>query len=162
MGTQILSVIEKQKMRSKNLTRTREDGIMQTKEVADLGVFDDFSVFDFSEGVPYLSITRNGVTFNKAVTLKLGKPQYVRLLINAEKKLIAVQVCDEDGEKSVQFYKQNRKDILSVRWNGRDLLNTLRELLGDDLQRHGFRIDGTLLREEHAMLFDLNKAVPLE
>ncbi len=33
-----------------------------------------FSAFDFSEGVPYFSITQNGLTFNKAVVLKLGSP----------------------------------------------------------------------------------------
>lgn len=127
-----------------------------------LGVLDDFVVFDFNEGVPYLSITKNGVTFNKAVTLKLGTPRYVRLLINATKKNVAIQVCDENEEKAAQFYRPNAKDIFSVRWSGRDLLNTLRELLDDDLQNHGFRVDGVLLRGEHAMLFDLNKAVLLE
>ena len=30
-----------------------------------------FSAFDFSEGVPYFSVTLNGLTFNKAVVLKL-------------------------------------------------------------------------------------------
>ena len=38
-----------------------------------------FKAFDFSEGIPYFSVTKNGLTFSKAVTLKLGCPAYARL-----------------------------------------------------------------------------------
>lgn len=31
-----------------------------------------FSAFDFSEGVPYFSVTLNGLTFNRSVVLKLA------------------------------------------------------------------------------------------
>ena len=48
-----------------------------------------FAVFDFSEGIPYFSVTSNGVTFNRAVTLKLGTPAFVRLLINESTRQVA-------------------------------------------------------------------------
>ena len=57
-----------------------------------------FSAFDFSEGVPYFSVTLNGLTFNKAVVLKLGSPAYVRLLINEESR----QVCFRFAKKQLQ------------------------------------------------------------
>ena len=31
----------------------------------------NFKTFDFSEGVPYISITSNGITFNKSVIMKM-------------------------------------------------------------------------------------------
>ena len=65
----------------------------------------NFKTFDFSEGVPYISITSNGITFNKSVIMKMKYPKYVKLLINESDKQIAVQVCDEHDDKSVQFYK---------------------------------------------------------
>ena len=64
-----------------------------------------FAVFDFSEGIPYFSVTSNGVTFNRAVTLKLGTPAFVRLLINESTRQVALQVCDESTPKAVAFYK---------------------------------------------------------
>ena len=56
-----------------------------------------FTPFDFTEGVPYFSITQNGLTFNKAVTLKMGSPSYVRLLINESSRQIILQACPENA-----------------------------------------------------------------
>ena len=50
----------------------------------------NFRTFDFSEGVPYISITSNGITFNKSVIIKMKYPAHVKLLINEAEKQIAV------------------------------------------------------------------------
>ena len=97
-----------------------------------------FSAFDFSEGVPYFSITQNGLTFNKAVVLKLGSPAFVRFLINEETHQVALQVCEESAPKAVAF----------------------KRLLANNFQEHGYRIDGELV-ENGLMLFSLNAAKPL-
>ena len=73
-----------------------------------------FSAFDFSEGVPYFSITQNGLTFNKAVVLKLGSPAFVRFLINEETHQVALQVCEESAPKAVAFYRPKKNGVLSV------------------------------------------------
>lgn len=122
-----------------------------------MAFLEGFETFNFEEGVPYVSITKNGVTFNKSVIMKLGYPEFVVLLINAESKMIAVKKCLEDTPQCVSFYKSNEKNILSVRWNAKDLLNTLQDITGWDLTLDAYRIDGTLLKEEGAMLFDLSQ-----
>ena len=123
-----------------------------------MSMFDGFKSFNFDEGVPYVSITKNGVTFNKAVIMKLNYPANVVLLINAEEKVIAIQECTPDVKNSTTFYKENEKNILSVRWNARDLLNTLQDITGWDLSKDSYRVDGILVVEENAMLFDLKTA----
>ena len=115
-----------------------------------------FAVFDFSEGIPYFSVTSNGVTFNRAVTLKLGTPAFVRLLINESTRQVALQVCDESTPKAVAFYKPKTNGVLSVRWNAQDLVATFKRLMESDLQ-HGFRVNGELV-ENVLMVFDLNTA----
>ena len=112
-----------------------------------------FKVFNFNEGVPYLSITPNGVTFNKSVVMKLDYPDYVLLLIDSDGQRIALQACDQDTPNAVQFYKPNKRDVLSVRWNGRDLWN---------LRETAYRADGFLLRDERAMIFDLTTATEMK
>ena len=72
----------------------------------------NFKTFDFSEGVPYISITSNGITFNKSVIMKMKYPTYVKLLINESDKQIAVQACDGHDDKSVQFYKEKSNGVL--------------------------------------------------
>ena len=123
-----------------------------------MSMFDSFKSFNFDEGVPYVSITKNGVTFNKAVIMKLNYPTNVVLLINAEDKVIAIQKCTPDVKNSTTFYKENEKNILSVRWNARDLLNTLQDITGWDLSKDSYRVDGVLVAEENAMIFDLKTA----
>ena len=84
-----------------------------------------FTPFDFTEGVPYFSITQNGLTFNKAVTLKMGSPSYVRLLINESSRQIILQACPENAPKAVAFYRVKKNGVLSVRWNSQDLISNL-------------------------------------
>ncbi len=126
-----------------------------------MSALDGFRTFNFSEGVPYVSVTSNGMTFNKAVIMKLGYPEHVVLLVDDDGKRIAIQACDEDTPNAVAFFKPKKNNVLSVRWNGKDLLNTIGELTGWDIRREAFRIDGVLLREDRAMLFDLNSAVKM-
>lgn len=127
-----------------------------------MSVLDSFVSYNFNAGVPYLSVTSNGMTFNKSVVIKLGYPKYVVLLVDAEGKRIAVQTCDDTTPNAVAFYKDKKSKVISVRWNGRDLLNTIQELTGWDLkQSSGYRVDGVFLKDEHAMLFDLKDARPL-
>lgn len=120
--------------------------------------FSGFSTFDFEEGVPYVSVTKNGITFNKGVVLKLGRPSRVELLINSNSKQIAIRGCSEDTPHSNAFYKENNRGIVSVRWNTKDLLFTLRDLMGWNLELESYRVEGQLLKEEGAMLFDFNNA----
>lgn len=127
-----------------------------------MSLLEDFKPFNFSEGVPYVSVTNNGMTFNKSVIMKLDYPEYVVLLIDETTKRIAIQACTQETANAVSFYREKKSNILSVRWNGRDLLNTIQNLTGWNLSNGGYRIDGALLKEDRAMLFDLNTAVELK
>ena len=128
-----------------------------------MSLLDNFKPFNFNEGVPYVSITNNGMTFNKSVIMKLEYPERVRLLIDEETKRIAVQTCTQDTPNAAVFYNREKKsNTLSVRWNGRDLLNTIQEITHWDLSKYGYRVDGVLLKEDQAMLFDLTHASELK
>ena len=127
-----------------------------------MALLDSFRTFNFNEGMPYVSITANGMTFNKSVVMKLDYPAYVILLIDDETKQIAIQKCDENIQNAAPFYKPKKRNVMSVRWNGRDLLATIEEMMGWDLSKAGYRANGILLRDENAILFDLSKAIELK
>lgn len=129
-----------------------------------MSFLDDFKSFNFNEGTAYVSITKNGITFNKGTVIKLQYPEYVRLLINAEKKMIAIQICDSSTENAVTFCTKEKRNskVLSIRWNGRDLLNTVSDMMGWNLNMQAFRAEGKLLAEDNAMLFDLTGAEELQ
>ncbi len=128
-----------------------------------MSLLENFKPFNFKEGVPCVSVTNNGITFNKSVIMKLDYPEYVVLLIDDKSKRIAIQTCTQKTPNAVAFYnKDKRSNTLNVRWNGRDLLNTLKNMMGWDLSKCGYRADGMLLEDEHAMLFDLSTAIELK
>ena len=127
-----------------------------------MSMLDGFVTFDFSEGVPYASVTKNGVTFNKSVIKKLGCPAYVQLLINPATKQFAIVPCDEGAPRAQAFYNPEKKsNVLLVRWNSRDLLNTICEITGWNHKKESYRIAGSLIPEENLMLFNFNDAEPL-
>lgn len=123
---------------------------------------DNFKVFNFNEGVPYASITTNGLTFNKSVVMKLGYPQYVLFLIDEESKQIAIQKSAEGETNAVSFYKEKKSGVLSVRWNGRDLLSSIASMMGWNLEQMSFKVYGELIKDEGAILFDLKSATELK
>lgn len=71
-------------------------------------MLEGFKPFNFSEGVPYVSITNNGMTFNKSVVMKLDYPEQVVLLIDNETRRIAIQVCSSDTPNAASFYKEKK------------------------------------------------------
>ena len=121
----------------------------------------NFKTFDFNEGVPYISVTSNGITFNKSVIMKMQYPAYVRLLINDQDKQIVVQACAESDDKAVQFYKEKANGVLSVRWNAKDLIQTIARMCEWDLNQVSYRVSGVLVPEQRLMLFDLNEAITM-
>lgn len=128
-----------------------------------MAILEGFTPFNFDEGVPYVSITKNGVTFNKGVVKKLDCPKHVVLLVNTRTKQIAIQACSEGTDRAVPFFNdEKKKNALSVRWNGKDLLNTITSMTGWDLSKGGYRSEGTLIPAEKAILFDLTKSEFLE
>lgn len=127
-----------------------------------MSMFENFTTFNFNEGVPYVTVTKNGVSFNKGVIMKLNHPEYVLLLINATNKQIAIKACSSNDPNAIAFYNEEKKsNVLSVRWNAKDLLNTLKDIAGWDYTKEGYKVTGTLIPEEQAMLFDLNNAETL-
>ncbi|MEA4999868.1 MAG: hypothetical protein VB087_10820 [Candidatus Limiplasma sp.] len=126
-----------------------------------MSILDGFSVYSFSDGYPYVSLTNNGATFNKTVIVKLDYPEYVLLLFNDEEKKIAIQCCDADTPKAVRFYKKKNSGIISVRWNNKDLLNSIQNMMGWDLDKGGYKADGIHIHDQNAIIFDLSKATRL-
>lgn len=122
-------------------------------------IFEGFKPFNFEEGIPYVSVTKNGVTFNKAVIMKLDYPEYIQLLINENTKQIVVLPCTKDTLNATPFYKEKKNNVLSVRFNGRDFLSTLASMMEWNLDLEAFRIEGSLIKDRKAMLFDFKDAV---
>lgn len=120
-----------------------------------------FKPISITSGFPTLTLTKNGVGFNKAAILKMDGPHFVRVAINAEKNMLALIPCGEDDEYATSFAKDGKKTI-NVRWNSRDFANTIAEMAKWDGASRGKKVTGQYYADENALIFDLNMAVDMD
>jgi hypothetical protein len=119
-------------------------------------MLEGFRKYNMSAGTPSVSITENGIAFSKAAIIRLGKPQKVDFLINDSEKKIAIRCAENDTEGAFPFYNP-RKKIVSVRWNNKELLSEVENLMQWELKGHIYRANGEYIKNENAMIFDLTK-----
>ena len=123
-------------------------------------MFENFKPYSITIGLPNVSMTNNGMNFSKTAVVKLGNPKHVMFLISKEKKQMALKICEDTDTYAVTFAKSEK--LNSVRFNNKDLLQTIEQMMGWDFKTQGYRITGEFFEEEKALLFDLNKAKVIE
>lgn len=116
-----------------------------------------FVPFDFSIGVPYISVTENGVTFNRSVTILLGHPEFIRVSFNEEERLVFVEpgVCGEVG--CVKYFSPGRRAD-SVRLAGDSFIIFMMKMCGGDRDL-GYKVTGEQM--DGGIMFDMKKARPV-
>ena len=117
-----------------------------------------FEVYNYSSGTASLTLSDNGVGFSKTAVQKMGRCEYVKLLINFNEKMVAIQKCDKDDSDSILFFNPKKK-IVSVRWSNKDLQKTILSMMGWNLREGmAYKADGVYVPEDNAMIFDLTKS----
>jgi hypothetical protein len=124
-----------------------------------MGLLDGFEVIDTITGSPTMSITKNGISFNKTTLEKLACPEYVRALIDKTNKKIAIVPCGKTDRGSRSFYKVGKDTSNGARWNNYDLKQTIETLMKWNLEEESWKITGLYSEEDNALIFDLSNAV---
>lgn len=124
-----------------------------------MSVFDSFKPKRLVTGSPFVSVTKNGVTFTKSAVDKLGYPEYVVILIDEESHRMGIKPAIESNEDATLFVKNGDKKVPNVRWNNGEFTKELTAWVKDpEYKEKGFKVYGEYLPEEQALLFDFEKA----
>ena len=123
-----------------------------------MGVWDGFEIFETVKGTPSMSVTKNGVAFNKTVVEKMHAPQYALPLIDRENKRFAVVACAGDERGAREFFKPGRELSYGARWNNHDLRSTIEGMMGWNLEANGWKAHGVYSEGKNGYIFDLSKA----
>lgn len=110
------------------------------------------------QGSSFMSITDNGINFNKNVVKHLQGAERIIILCNSDKKQIAIQKCDKNRENSIPFYRDEKNFVTGVRFNNREVLQMIVSMMDWNLKEFNYRADGFLTEDRNAMIFDLNNA----
>lgn len=109
-------------------------------------------------GSSFLSVTDNGLNFNKNVVKHMNKAERVILLCNSIKKQIAIQKCDNGTQNSIQFYRDEKNLSNGVRFNNREVQQMIATMMNWNLQEFNYRADGFIADDGKTMIFNLNGA----
>ncbi len=110
------------------------------------------------KGRTFMSVTNDGINFNKNVVAHMGKSPYVIFLLNIAEKKAAIQKCDSSDPDALVFYQKPRNETSGVRINLRDVQQKIADMMEWNLTEYNYRVDGAYSQEDSAMIFDLNCA----
>ena len=108
------------------------------------------------QGSSFMSITDNGINFNKNVVKRMQGAANIIILCNSNKKQIAIQKCDKGRENSIQFYRDEKNFVNGVRFNNREVVQMIVSMMNWNLKEFNYRVDGFLSDDRNTMIFDLN------
>lgn len=105
-----------------------------------------------------LSLNKNCLTFDKSIAEALGYPSHVKILLDRENRVLAIQSCKPNSLRAVLFSKSESQQRGSIKLQYAAIRNILRALMEDewkDEMRYQFK--GQLLLDKRAMSFELKK-----
>ena len=110
------------------------------------------------QGSSFVSITDNGLNFNKNVVKHMQKAENIVIFYNSNKKQIAIQKCEKNTEDSIPFYRSEKNLQTGVRFNNREIQQMIASMMNWDLKELNYRVDGFLAEDRQTMIFDLKSA----
>ncbi|MGJ4011908.1 hypothetical protein ACLOEZ_04790 [Levilactobacillus brevis] len=119
--------------------------------------FDNFKALDLTKGPNAITFSKNGLSFSQTAINSLGRPRFVKLLVNSDEQQIAVQTVDESDKDAIPFYKDSRKNLV-VRWNYSGLNSLLSQMMDWNAEENTYKVVGELHAEDNALLFELKDA----
>lgn len=125
-------------------------------------MLEGFQPFEVLSGTAFMSISNTGINFNKNVLIKMNKCSYIKILINHQNKIVAIQSTQPNDAFSIPFVKDNTALEKGVRIHNKELENILANMIDLDLESFTYRVDGEFLPADGAMLFNLTKGRRLQ
>lgn len=120
-------------------------------------MLEGFEPYNMTSGIASISISENGVGFSKAAVTKMNKCPYAKVFIDRNNNRLAIQAAEKTDDGAVQFFNEQKSG--SVRWNNKELLKTLSQMMKLDFTKKVYKVDGDYYPDEKAMIFDLKTAV---
>ena len=130
-------------------------------EMPEKAILKGFEVVELEEGKSdaVMTLTTKNLKFNKATAVELGYPSYVRMLVDATSRRVAIEPCNENSKHSVPFSKNPKTQTYSVVLKIPALLTAARKLADFEESSDPVSFKGMLYPEDKVVIFDLTQPV---
>ena len=142
--------------------------LVETKDKREECVMSDvlkgFEVIDIEIGRSdsVMTVMGNMIKFNKATATELMYPEFVRMLIDASNKQVAVQACSEKTRNAVGFSKGEGQQAYAITVKVPAILVAIRKLIPDIGENETLTFRGKLLAEDKAIVYDMAAGEPIK
>ena len=136
----------------------------ESEEIIMSDALKGFEVIDIEVGRSdsVMTVMGNMVKFNKATATELMYPEFVRMLIDAPNKRVAVQACTEKTRNAVTFSKGEGKQTYAITVKVPAIVVAIRKLLPDLADSDSLTFRGKLFAEDKAIIYDITAGEPVK
>lgn len=118
---------------------------------------DDFKTVTLSSGPSAITISNSGVSFSQTAVNRMGRPQFVKLMINRDAQMIAIKKTEENDSERTPFYNPKRK-VVAAKWNYSELNNMITTMMNWDTTIATYKVYGQYYADDETIVFDLKEA----
>jgi len=125
-----------------------------------------FEEFQFEEldpgypGIADLSITQHYLAFSISALETMGYPSHVKMMVDAPKRIFAVQACAKNDKKAFLFSKSAEEQTRKKQCFQVKLQSTVQALLSDHWEKgYYYCVNGVYFADQRTMVFDLTEAI---
>jgi len=111
-----------------------------------------------------LDIRQNRLRIHRTVLQSLGMPKYIQILVNPEKKHIAIRGVEVavPGDQTEKVKPQEFMADNCYEWKSKGLLNKLYKLIGSPDPKYTYRLTGQYVSDYNMVVFSIKTLAKYE
>lgn len=134
-------------------------------EECEMEILKGFEVINLKQpkGESVMTVTSNSLKFNKATAVELNYAPYIRVLLNAKTRQIAIQPCSEKDPNAIKFSNEESKQTYAISIKVPAIQVEFRRMLpfeDDNGGKLSYTLNGTLYPDEQVVIYDIGDVKP--
>mgnify|MGYP000419407330 CR=1 FL=1 len=146
-------------------TKPEQVHIEYESEECEMEILKGFEVINLKQpkGESVMTVTSNSLKFNKATAVELNYAPYIKVLLNAKTRQIAIQPCSEKDPNAIKFSNEESKQTYAISIKVPAIQVEFRRMLPFEDENGGklsYTLNGTLYPDEQVVIYDIGDVKP--
>lgn len=146
-------------------TKPEQVHIEYESEECEMEILKGFEVINLKQpkGESVMTVTSNSLKFNKATAVELNYAPYIKVLLNAKTRQIAIQPCSEKDPNAIKFSNEESKQTYAISIKVPAIQVEFRRMLpfeDDNGGKLSYTLNGTLYPDEQVVIYDIGDVKP--
>ena len=145
--------------------KPEQEHIEYESEECEMEILKGFEVINLKQpkGESVMTVTSNSLKFNKATAVELNYAPYIKVLLNAKTRQIAIQPCSEKDPNAIKFSNEESKQTYAISIKVPAIQVEFRRMLpfeDDNGGKLSYTLNGTLYPDEQVVIYDIGDVKP--